>query len=90
MKTEEQFFFLYREEMIRRKRNLLDSFIIPILIAFLNYLTLSYEHVRWFDQSTTDRGERDKYLDRVWSSREGREGRERSRSERIIHFQLGQ
>lgn len=46
MKTEEQFFFLYREEMIRRKRNLLDSFIIPILIAFLNYLTLSYEHVR--------------------------------------------
>lgn len=39
-------FFLYREEMIRRKRNLLDSFIIPILIAFLNYLTLSYEHVR--------------------------------------------
>lgn len=39
-------FFFYREEMIRRKRNLLDSFIIPILIAFLNYLTLSYEHVR--------------------------------------------
>lgn len=38
--------FFYREEMIRRKRNLLDSFIIPILIAFLNYLTLSYEHVR--------------------------------------------